>query len=314
MNIFELFELLNFVNPTYLLLLLLLIPLALWYWLKLRNGQPALQISSVHPFADAPRSYKYYLQHAPFVLRCLAIALIIIAIARPQTTNSARDNSTEGIDIMLAIDISTSMLARDLRPNRLEAAKSVAEEFIRNRPNDRIGLVIFAGESFLQCPLTTDHNTLISLLRNAQPGMLPDGTAIGLGLAASVSRLRNSEVVSKVVILLTDGANNAGEISPLTAAEIARTFGVRVYTVGVGESDDNSLRAIAEQTGGMFFSATNIETLRQVYQEIDLLEKTKLDAQQFEQRKEEFHTFALLALILLILEILMRKTILRRIP
>jgi len=304
----------TFAQPTYLFLLLLLVPLALWYRLKLRNGQPDLQISSVQAFESAPRSYKHYLRHAPFVLRCLTVALIITAIARPQSVNSSRNNSTEGIDIMLAIDISSSMLARDLRPNRLEAAKSVAAEFIQNRPNDRIGLVIFAAESFLQCPLTTDHNTLVNLLQNAQPGMLPDGTAIGLGLATSVSRLKDSEAISKVVVLLTDGANNAGEISPLTAAEIARTFGIRVYTIGVGEIDESSLRAIAGQTGGMFFNATNIETLRQVYQEIDALEKSRLSALQFEQRKEEWHSFALAALVLFLLEILLRKIVLRKIP
>ncbi len=288
----------TFVHPSYLFLLLLLMPLIVWYYLKLRHGQADLQISSVQAFEGAPRSYKYYLRHAPFVLRCLTVALVIIALARPQSTNSMHNSSTEGIDIMLAIDISSSMLERDLRPNRLEAAKSVAAEFVGKRPNDRIGLVLFAAESFLQCPLTTDHNALVSLLEKAQSGMLYDGTAIGLGLATSVSRLKDSEAVSKVVILLTDGANNAGEISPMTAAEIAQTFAIRAYTIGVGETDESTLRAIADQTGGAYFNARNTETLRRVYQEIDLLEKTKLNTQQFDQRKEEFHIFVLFALLL----------------
>ncbi|MDR1698658.1 MAG: VWA domain-containing protein, partial [Prevotellaceae bacterium] len=297
----------SFAQPAYLFLLLLLVPLAVWYWLKLRHGQPDLQISSVQAFEGAPRSYKYYLRHVPFVLRCLTLALLVVAIARPQSSNSFRNSSVEGIDIMLAIDISGSMLAEDLKPNRLEAAKSVAVEFIEKRPNDRIGLVVFASESFLQCPLTTDHKALISLLEGVQEGMLPDGTAIGLGLATSVSRLKDSETKSKIVILLTDGSNNAGEISPLTAAELARTFGIRAYTIGVGTHglapmpfrtntgaivyqnvevniDENTLRGIADLTGGTYFRATDTDNLRSIYREIDKLEKTRIHDEEFDRR------------------------------
>jgi Ca-activated chloride channel family protein len=304
----------TFLQPIYLFLLLLLLPLTGWYWLKLRHSQPSLQFPSLQHLAAAPRSYKYYLRHLPFTLHCLVFALLIISIARPQSINAIRDDDTEGIDIMLALDVSSTMETKDMRPSRLEAAKSVAAEFIGNRPNDRIALVLFAATGFLQCPLTTDHATLISLLENVQPKILPDGTAIGVGLATSVSRLRESEAVSKVVILLTDGANNAGEISPMTAAEIARSFGIRVYTVGVGEIDKGNLRSIAEQTGGLFFNAADIESLRQVYQEIDALEKSRLNSLQFDKRRDEWQVFALAALVLLLLEILLRTTVLKKIP
>ncbi|MDR1161305.1 MAG: VWA domain-containing protein, partial [Tannerellaceae bacterium] len=222
-----------FANPTYLYLLLLLIPLIGWYIWKLRKSQASLQVSSSQPF-DLPggRSLKVYLRHVPFVLRMLAVALLIIVLARPQSTNSWQNSSTEGIDIMLAIDISGSMLAQDLRPNRMEAAKDVAASFINGRPNDNIGLVVFSGESFTQCPLTTDHTVLLNLFKDIHSGMIEDGTAIGLGLANAVSRIKDSQAISKVIILLTDGSNNMGEIAPVTAAEIAKTFGIRVYTIG----------------------------------------------------------------------------------
>lgn len=224
-----------FANPTYLYLLLLLIPMIGWYIWKLCKSQASLQVSSSEAF-DAPgtTSWKVYLRHVPFVLRMAAVAVLIIILARPQSTNSWQNTSTEGIDIVMAMDISSSMLAQDLKPNRLEASKDVAASFINGRPNDNIGLVVFAAESFTQCPLTTDHTVLLNLFKDVQPGIIQDGTAIGLGLANAVSRIKDSQAKSKVIILLTDGVNNAGEIAPVTAAEIAKTFGIRVYAIGVG--------------------------------------------------------------------------------
>ena len=224
-----------FANPNYLYLLLLLIPMIGWYVYKLSKSQASLQVSSSEAFeAPGATSWIVYLRHVPFVLRMVAVALLIVILARPQSTNSWSNSSTEGIDIMLAMDISGSMLAQDLKPNRLEAAKDVAASFINGRPNDNIGLVVFSAESFTQCPLTTDHTVLLNLFKDIQSGMIQDGTAIGLGLANAVSRIKDSHAKSKVIILLTDGSNNAGEIAPVTAAEIAKTFGVRVYTIGVG--------------------------------------------------------------------------------
>ena len=224
-----------FANPNYLYLLLLLIPMIGYYIYKLRKSQASLRVSSSEPFKVAGgTSLLVYMRHLPFVLRTLAVALLIVILARPQSTDNWSSSSTEGIDIMLAMDISGSMLAQDLKPNRLEAAKDVAASFINGRPNDNIGLVVFSAESFTQCPLTTDHTVLLNLFKDIQSGMIQDGTAIGLGLANAVSRVKDSKAKSKVIILLTDGSNNAGEIAPVTAAEIAKTFGIRVYTIGVG--------------------------------------------------------------------------------
>ena len=221
-----------FANPLYLYLLLLLIPMIGWYIYKLRKSQASLQVSSSEAFnVPGVTSWKVYLRHIPFVLRMAAVAILIVVLARPQSTNSWQNSSTEGIDIILAMDISGSMLAQDLKPNRLEAAKDVAASFINGRPNDNIGLVVFSGESFTQCPLTTDHTVLLNLFKDIQSGMIQDGTAIGLGLANAVSRIKDSQAKSKVIILLTDGSNNAGEIAPVTAAEIAKTFGIRVYII-----------------------------------------------------------------------------------
>ena len=215
-----------FANIEYLFLLLLLIPYIVWYIMRRKNSEATLQISDARVYAHAPKSYKNYLLHAPFALRIIALALIIIVLARPQTTDSWQNSEIEGIDIMLAIDVSTSMLAEDLKPNRLEAAKDVAAEFINGRPNDNVGITLFAGESFTQCPLTVDHGVLLNLFQSikcdiAQKGLIMDGTALGMGLANAVSRLKDSKAKSKVIILLTDGVNNRGDISPLTAAEIA---------------------------------------------------------------------------------------------
>lgn len=326
-----------FGNPTYLYLLLLLIPLIGWYIYKMRKTQASLQVSSSQAF-DLPggSSWKVYLRHVPFILRMAAVALIIIVLARPQSTNSWQNTSTEGIDIVIAMDVSTSMWAQDLKPDRLEAAKDVAASFINGRPNDNIGLVVFSGESFTQCPLTTDHTVLLNLFKDIQCGMIADGTAIGLGLANSVSRIKDSQAKSKVIILLTDGMNNAGEIAPVTAAEIAKTFGIRVYTIGVGtrgtapypfktafgvqyqnvpvEIDENMLKQVATITGGQYFRATDNASLKGIYAEIDKMEKTKISVQEYSKKQEEYKNWAILVFALLLVEVLLRNTLLRNIP
>jgi Ca-activated chloride channel family protein len=265
-----------------------------------------------------------------------AFLALIIVLARPQSTDSWQNRSTEGIDIVLAIDVSTSMLAEDLKPNRIEAAKDVAASFISGRMNDNIGLVVFSGESFTQCPLTTDHAVLLNLFKDIRCGIIQDGTAIGLGLANAVSRIKDSKAVSKVIILLTDGSNNMGEIAPVTAADIAKTFGIRVYTIGVGSKgmapypfqtaygvqyqnvpvdiDEDMLKQIAALTGGQYFRATDNATLAGIYEEIDRLEKTKINVQEYSKKQEEYRNIAILALILLLLEILLRNVLLRTIP
>ncbi len=330
-----------FENVECLFLLLLLVPYIIWYVLRRKKSEPTLQVSDTHAYLKAPKSYKVYLVHAPFVLRLVALAMIIFVIAHPQTTDNWQNTEIEGIDIMMVVDVSTSMLAQDLKPNRIEAAKEVAAEFINGRPNDNIGLTIFAGESFTQCPLTVDHAVLLNLFRDidcsiAQRGMIDDGTAIGMGIANAVSRLKDSKAKSKVVILLTDGSNNRGDISPLTAAEIAKSFGVRIYTIGVGtngtapypiqtqmgvqylnqpvEIDESTLTQIATISGGNYFRATSNDKLRQVYAEIDKLEKTKLNVKEFSKREEEYQLFAWIALACILLEVLLRNSLLKRIP
>lgn len=326
-----------FANPNYLYLLLLLIPLVAWYIYKLRKSQASLQVSSAEAFeAPGATSWRVYLRHVPFVLRMVAIAVLIVVLARPQSTNSWQNSTTEGIDIVMAIDISTSMLAEDLKPNRLEAAKDVAASFINGRPNDNIGLVVFAAESFTQCPLTTDHGVLLNLFKDIQPGIIQDGTAIGVGLANAVSRIKDSQAKSKVIILLTDGVNNTGQVAPVTAAEIAKTFGIRVYTIGVGtqgeapypiptafgiqyqnipvEIDEQVLKQIASTTGGQYFRATDNASLKEIYSEIDQMEKTKISVQEFSKKQEEYKNWALLAFVLLLVEVLLRNTVLRNIP
>ena len=222
-----------FANPLYLLLLLLIIPVIAWYILKQKRMQAALQVSTTQPFDKMPRTYKIYLRHFNFVLRVLAVVLLIIALARPQSTDSWQNSSTEGVDIVLALDISGSMLARDFKPDRVEAAKDVAAQFVSGREHDNIGLVIFAGESFTMCPMTTDHAVLLNLMKDVHCGMVDDGTAIGDGLATAINRIKDGPAKSKTIILLTDGTNNAGDIAPATAAQIAKSFGIHVYTIGV---------------------------------------------------------------------------------
>jgi len=264
------------------------------------------------------------------------MALIIVAIARPQSTLNWKNEESEGIDIVLALDVSSSMLARDFEPDRLEAAKDLAIQFIAGRRNDRIGLVVFSGESFTQCPLTTDHSVLINLFKDVKSGIIEDGTAIGMGLANAVSRLKDSDAKSKVIILLTDGVNNQGAIAPATAADLAQTFGIRVYTIGVGtegvapypmntpfgvqlrnmpvEIDEDVLTEIAQKTGGEYFRATDNEKLKQIYEQIDKLEKSKIEVKEFSQRNEEFLMFVMIAAFLLLTEMVLKNTILRQIP
>lgn len=330
-----------FANIEYLFLLILLIPYILWYVLRRKKTEPSLQISTTRMYIKAPKTWKNYLMHAPFGLRVITLVMIIIVLARPQTTDNWQNSEIEGIDIMLAMDVSTSMLAEDLKPNRIEAAKEVASEFINGRPNDNIGLTIFAGESFTQCPLTVDHAVLLNLFHSlkcdiAQKGLIEDGTAIGMGIANAVSRLKDSKAKSKVIILLTDGSNNRGDISPSTAAEIAKQFGIRIYTIGVGtngtapypmqtyagtqyvnvpvEIDEKTLTEIAGTTNGNYFRATSTNKLKQVYSEIDKLEKTKLNVKEFSKREEDYKIFAIIAFICILLELLLRNTLLKKIP
>lgn len=326
----------QFANPQLFYLLLVLVPMIAWYILRQKKFSASLQISTIRGLGLAPKTWKHSLRHALFGLRVLAIALLVVALARPQSSESWENMTTEGIDIVMAIDVSTSMLARDLKPDRLEAAKDVAVQFIAGRPYDRIGLVVFAGESFTQCPLTTDHAVVTNLLRETTTGIIEDGTAIGNGLATSVSRLKESDALSRVVILLTDGENNRGEIPPITAAEIAKTFGIRVYTIGVGtigtapypmptpfgtqiqqvpvKIDEETLQSIADITGGNYFRATNNDKLKNIYDEIDKLEKSKIDVKEFSRKKEEFLPFALWAAILLLISIFLKNSVFRNIP
>ncbi|MGD0581632.1 MAG: VWA domain-containing protein [Bacteroidales bacterium] len=322
-----------FASPGFLYLLLILPAMIAFYILKQHKASPALRVPGLAPFEKAGTTFRHWLRHLLFAFRTAVVTLLILILARPQSTNNYQDVSTEGIDIVLALDISGSMLARDFSPDRLEASKNVATEFISGRPYDRIGLVVFSGVSFTQCPITTDHAVLVNLLREIKSGMIEDGTAIGEGLATAVNRLKNSEAKSKVIILLTDGVNNRGIVAPATAAEIAKTFGVRVYTIGVGttgvapypvqtpygiqyqdmkaEIDEGILKQIAEMTDGKYFRATDNDKLQQVYKEIDMLEKSKIDVRQYKVRDEKFLLPAIIAFALLVLEIVLRNTIMK---
>ena len=325
-----------FAEPSYLYLLLGLVPLLGWYVWKIRRHQASIRVSSSQMFPAGKGTLKVYLRHVPYMLRLTVCGALIVVLARPQSTNNWQNSTTEGIDIIMSLDISGSMLAEDLKPNRLEAAKNVAAAFINGRPTDNIGLVVFASESFTQCPLTTDHAVLLNLFKDIQCGMIEDGTAIGLGLANAVSRIKDSQAKSKVIILLTDGSNNRGEIAPVTAAEIAKTFGIRVYAVGVGtkgeapypfrtafgiqyhnvpvDIDEPTLKQIAATTGGQYFRATDNASLKAIYAEIDRMEKTKINVQEFSKKQEEYKDIALLAFALLLLEILLRYTLFKKIP
>jgi Ca-activated chloride channel family protein len=326
----------HFANPIYFILLIVPVAMVVWYVLQHRKLQAGMQISTVQPFAKLPVGWRVKLRHLPFAFRLITVLLIILMLARPQSSNSWRNTTTEGIDIMITLDLSSSMLARDFKPNRIEAAKEVASTFIAGRPSDNIGLVVFSGESFTQCPLTTDHAVLLNLFSGIQSGMIDDGTAIGVGLANSVSRLKESKSKSKVIILLTDGSNNMGNIAPITAAEIAKTFGIRVYTIGVGtqgmapypvqtpfgiryqnmpvEIDEGILKRIAAMTGGSYFRATGNNKLKEIYAQIDQLEKTKQNVQEISKKHEEYTLLAWIALFFLLSELVLRYFVLKKIP
>jgi Ca-activated chloride channel family protein len=313
---------------------LFVIPLLIVYYIY-RQGKASapVTLSTAGFLAGGKKTFRHYLRHILFVLRLMAIAAVTVVIARPQNVDKWQSSATEGIDIIMALDVSGSMLARDFNPDRLEASKNVATEFISGRPYDRIGLTVFSGESFTQCPLTTDHAVLINLLREVKSGIIEDGTAIGVGLATAINRIKDSDAISKVVILLTDGVNNTGSIDPVTAAEIAKTFGIRVYTVGVGsmgfadypvqtpfgmryqkmqvEIDEALLQRIAEMTGGQYFRAVDNTSLQRVYAEIDKLEKSKIETREHSKREEVFMPWALAAVILLGLELLMRYLLMK---
>ena len=326
-----------FANPLYLYLLLLLIPVIAWYIWKQKGAQASLQVSATQAFDKLPVTYKSYLRHFRFFLRLLVLICVIVALARPQSSSSWQNSTTEGIDIILALDVSTSMWAQDFKPDRLEAAKDVAAAFINGRRNDNIGLVEFAAEGFTLCPMTTDHVILLNQLKNVQCGVLEDGTAIGVGVATAIYRIKDGQAKSKTIILLTDGSNNRGQVSPATAAEIAATYGIRVYTIGVGtrgmapypartpygtivtqqvevDIDENTLKQIAATTGGEYFRATDENALEKVFEEIDKLEKTKMSVKEFSKKEEEYLVWALAAFILLCFEILLRNTVLKNIP
>ncbi|MCT4599708.1 MAG: VWA domain-containing protein [Marinifilaceae bacterium] len=327
----------EFHNPYYLLILLLVIPYVVWYVLKHKEKDASLKISSISPFSNIKsNSMMRYVPHVIFALRIVLIGILVLMLARPQSSIHWKKTNREGIDIVMAIDISSSMLAQDFKPNRLEAAKRVAQNFIKDREDDRIGLVVFAGESFTQCPLTTDHSVLINLFKDIKCGIVEDGTAIGLGLANAVNRLKDSKVKSKTIILLTDGMNNRGDISPETAADLAKTFGIRVYTIGVGtmgeapypmqtpfgikmgkipvEIDEAMLSKIALETGGKYFRAVDENSLVNIYKEIDKLEKTKIEEKSLSRKNEMYFGLGILALLIFGIEMILRFVVLKRIP
>lgn len=331
----------TFANPAYFLLLLLLIPWIVWYFLFRSKSESHIQWASTEALRRVPHTWRTRLVHLPFFLRTVLYVLAVIILARPQTGSSWRTGQTEGIDIMMALDISTSMATPDISPNRITAARDVALVFINNRPNDNIGLTLFGGEAFTQCPLTTDHATLMQSFKGANcnlqnDGIIQPGTAIGMGIASAVSHLENSPSKSKVVILLTDGANNTGEISPLMATDMAKNLGIRIYTILLGSNskvnvpvaqlpngevytqqvddttDPSTLKQIANETGGIFYHASSRSSLKQVYDDIDKLEKTKLKVSQHSRHYEAYQPFALAAILVLLLEILLRTTWFKR--
>jgi Ca-activated chloride channel family protein len=322
-----------FENSWFLWFLLLIPLLTAWYLYRQGKANAPVKLSTAGFLLNGHMTFRHYLRHFLFALRIVVIALVIVIIARPQNVDRWQSSTTEGIDIVLALDVSGSMLARDFNPDRLEASKNVATEFISGRPYDRIGLTVFSGESFTQCPLTTDHAVLINLLRDVKSGIIEDGTAIGVGLATAINRIKDSDAISKVIILLTDGVNNMGSIDPMTAAEIAKTFAIRVYTIGVGsrgyadypvqtpfgiryqkmqvEIDEALLQQIAELTGGRYFRAVDNSSLEQVYSEIDKLEKSKIETREHSKREEVFMPLALAAVIILTLELLLRYLLMK---
>lgn len=330
----------TFKNPYFFALLIALIPYILWYVLKYKKSQPTISVPGTEKYRYVGKSLKVQMIHLPFLLRILLFGLVVIILARPQAKHSWTDQDVEGIDIMLAVDVSTSMLAQDFKPNRVEALKQIAERFIEKRHNDNIGLTFFAGEAYTQCPLTTDHAMLMNLYSGtddemAAKGVIDDGTAIGDGIMNSLVRLRESKSKSKVIILLTDGVNNSGNISPITAAEIAKQQNVRIYTIGIGrngmapyplqapysgtvmvpvEIDEPTMTKISQETGGQYFRATQNAELAKIYDEIDQMERTKFRVQQYSKRSELYFPFAVAAFIVFLLELIVRLFVLKRLP
>jgi Ca-activated chloride channel family protein len=329
----------RFADPQYLYLLLLIPVLIYWYWKRRAKGSGKIRFSDIHVIKRVGKTAKQRLRHSLFLLRLLFISLIILAFARPQSGSQMRETTTEGVDIILALDVSSSMLAEDFKPkNRLEAAKTVAEEFIQGRQNDRLGLVIFAGESFTQCPLTLDYGVLMTLLQDIKVADQDwDGTAIGMGIVNAVNRLRDSKAKSKVIILLTDGVNNRGEVDPVTASNIAAAIDVKIYTIGAGsqgtalypvndpllgkrfvpmpvEIDEEVLKQIAANTNGRYFRATDTKKLSEIYTEIGELEKTKIEVKEFTRYDEYFHYFLLVGLMLFVLEMVLANSVFRKLP
>ena len=328
----------KFANPHFLWLFLLYIPIILWYVKKLRVAEATLKVSTLLPFDKLGTSWKAYLRYILFAVRLLALGCLIIILCRPQTYDRWSTSETEGTDIMIALDVSTSMLARDFKPDRFEAAKDVASQFISGRESDNIGMVIFAGESFTLVPMTTDKTVLLNYIQDVNMNMLVDGTAIGDGIATAINRIKNGKAKSKSIILLTDGSNNTGVVAPLTAAEIAKNLGIKIYTIGVGKNgeaeypvginfygkmeyqlmtgviDEATLRSIAKMTGGKYYRATSKNVLKEVFQDIDQLEKTQLDVRNFTHTEDDYMKWAILLLIFIIMDFVARYTILRHIP
>jgi len=328
-----------FLNPGYLFLLILLIPAVAFYIWKMKKSHATLQVPSTSPFAKVPASWKEYLIHVNFALLAASYIMVVLVLSRPQSSDSWSQSNTEGIDIVLAMDISYSMQTQDFKPNRLEAAKDVASNFVSGRPNDNIGMVIFGKESYTLCPMTSDHAVLSNMVQSIDFDLV-DGslTAIGNGLVTALNRIRHGEAKSKVVILLTDGSNNAGDVSPNDAASVAQSLSIRVYTIGVGtdkefeqttgydifgrpikqtikpDLDEDLLKNIARTTGGRYFRATTKEKLTAIFEEIDQMEKTKMSVREFSRREEEFLPFAIAAILLLVLHVVLRQTILKNIP
>ncbi|MBQ3926952.1 MAG: VWA domain-containing protein [Bacteroidaceae bacterium] len=328
----------EFKNPLFFLLLLVLVPYIVWYVMRYKQSLPSLKVPDTTKYVKVPKTFRLYLMHLPFLLRIILISLVVCILARPQSKHSWSDTDVEGIDIMLSVDVSTSMLAQDFKPNRVEALKEIAQKFIEKRPNDNIGLTMFAGEAYTQCPLTTDHTVLMNLYNSvdcnmAARGIIDDGTAIGDGIMNAILRLKESQAKSKVIILLTDGVNNSGNISPQTAAEIAKKYGIRIYTIGIGrtgmapyplptggtamlpvEIDEQTMTKISNETGGQYFRAQKNAELDAIYQDIDKMERTKFNVKQFSRRGELYQPYAIAALIVMLLEILLRTVVLKRLP
>lgn len=328
----------EFKHPLFFILLIGLVPYIAWYVLRYMRSLPSMRVPETIKYKGIGRTPRLYLFHLPFLCRVALFILVTIILARPQSKHTWSDTDVEGIDIMLAVDVSTSMLTKDFTPNRVEALKKIAQEFIEARSSDNIGLTIFAGEAYTQCPLTTDHAVLMNLYSSvdcnmAARGIIDDGTALGDGIMNAILRLKDSQAKSKIIILLTDGVNNSGSVSPLTAAEIAQKYGIRIYTIGIGkngmapyplptggevmvpvEIDEATMHKISKQTGGLYFRAHKNDELSSIYSDIDKLERTKFSVKEYSKRNELFEPYAIAALIVLLAEIILRYIILKRLP